>query len=193
MKKIIALIFVCSVFSVSLFADHFGIPLPGGKPTVIENFEEGYVWCHAGEDWDRWGGSHVTVGAEQWRKWRTDGKYSLHMTYGEQHGPSQSLWYTDYPENETLDMSEYDYIAMDIYNPNDFGIVFGFCMQNSNWDWLQSESWVWFPKGEHSICFSLKNVDVEKRKTVRRLFIMMPTETFSEGDVFIDNIRGYKE
>lgn len=192
MKKIIALIFSLSVISVSLFADHFGVPLPEGDATTIENFEEGYVWVHAGEDWDRWGGSHVAVGAEQWRKWRTEGKYSLHMIYGKNVDGAQSLWYTDYPENETLDISKYDFIAMDVYNPSDLGLVLGFCMQDFNWDWAQSENWVWFPKGEHTLCFDIRNIDLEKRKTIRRLMFLMPTETTSEGDLYIDNIRGYK-
>jgi len=192
MKKLVTILLAFSIFAVPLFADHFGVPMPEGTPETIENFEEGYVWVHAGEDWDRWGGSHVTVGAEQWRKWRTDGKYSLHMIYGEQKSPSQSLWYMDYPENETLDISNYDYIAVDVYNPSNLGIVFGFCMQGMDWGWLQSDTWVWFPKGEHTICFDIRNVDKEARKQIRRIMIMMPTETESEGSVFIDNIRGFK-
>lgn len=192
MKKIIALFLTLSIFAVPLFADHFGVPMPSGTPATIENFEEGYVWIHAGEDWDRWGGSHVTVGAEQWRKWRTDGKYSLHMIYGEQHGESQSLWYMDYPENETLDLSQYDFVAMDVYNPNSMGLVFGFCMQGFEWEWVQSDTWIWFPQGEHTLCFDIRNISPETRKKIRRMIFLMPTETFSEGSVFIDNIRGFK-
>ena len=180
------------VFAGLLFADNFGAPMPQGTPTTIENFEDGYVWVHAGEDWDRWGGSHVTVGAEQWRKWRTDGKYSMHLIFGEQHGPSQSLWYSDYPETETLDLSVFDYLVIDVYNPNDLGLVFGFCFQDLEWNWLQSDTWMWFPKGEHSLCFDIRNIDKERMKNIRRLIFIMPAETFSEGSVYIDNIRGYK-
>jgi len=193
MKKICALFLIFSVLSVSVFADHFGVPMPSGTAYTIENFEDGYVWVHAGEDWDRWGGSHLTVGAEQWRKWRTDGKYALHMIYGEQHGESQSLWYSDYPENETLDLSSYDYVAMDVMNPSNIGIVFGFCLQDFEWGWMQSDTWIWFPKGEHTICFDIRNIPKDKLKKVRRIMIMMPTETFKEGDVYIDNIRGFKD
>ncbi len=192
MKKIVTLFALLSVFSAGLFAEVFGGPIPDGKAETIENFEEGYVWVHAGEDWDRWGGSHVTVGAEQWRKWRTDGKYSMHLIYGKQKSPSQSLWYTDYPENETLDLSKYSYVVMDVYNPNDMGLVFGFCLQDMNWGWLQSNTWNWFPKGEHTLVFDIRNIDKESLKQIRRLMVMMPTDTDSEGSVFVDNIRGYK-
>lgn len=192
MKKLL-LFFLISVFFISLIgAEQLGAPLPSGKAAVVENFEEGYVWVHAGEDWDRWGGSHSTVGAELWRKWRTEGKYSLHMIYGKNIDGAQSLWYMDYPENETLDISEYDFIAVDLYNPSDLGIVLGFCMQDCNWDWVQSDTWIWFPKGEHTLCYDIRNIDVEKRKNIRRLMFLMPTETTREGDLYIDNIRGYK-
>lgn len=192
MKKIVIII-SCVLFSVTaLFADNFGAPMPSGNPVIIDNFEDGYVWVHAGENWDRWGGKHVTLGCELWRKWRTEGKYSLHLMFGHNQDGAQSLWYCDYPENEILDISSSNTIVVDVYNPEPYPLVVGLCFQDNKWEWINSATWAWFPSGNHTLAFDISNISLDQRKRIRRIMFMLPNDTNGEGSFFIDNIRGYK-
>lgn len=191
MKKAITSIILAAA-SFLAFADIFGSPLPSTSSRKIEDFEEGYVWVHAGEDWDRWGGHHVSSGAELARKWKTSGRYSIQLSYDRCIGEDKAVWYTDYTSGAYLDISDVDFIAMDVYNPEEHPLVLGLCIQDKEWQWLQSDTWCWFPKGEHTLVYDMRNVPASKRNQIARLLLMQPNPTPDEGLFYVDNIRGYK-
>lgn len=192
MKKLICLITAMVCFAGAVFADTYGATLPKGSSYKIEDFEEGYVWLHAGADWDRWGDHHVSSGAELARKWKTSGKYSMQLSYDHMVKEDKALWYTDYTSGSYLDISAYDYVAIDVYNPFEWPLLLGFCMQDKNWEWMNSDDWIWFPTGEHTLVFSLKNIPANKRSELARLMLMQPLNTGDEGYLYVDNIRGYR-
>ncbi len=192
MKKLLSIALICSIITGFVYAETFGAAMPSGPGTKVEDFEDGFVWIHAGADWDRWGDHHVSCGAELARKWKTTGRYSLMVSYDRVYEGDNSMWYTDYEDSDLLDLSPYSYITMDVYNPNDYPLVLGLTGLDKEWKWLQSETWCWFPKGEHTLVFDITTIPLEQKKNIKRLQLLQAITTPDEGYFYIDTIRGYK-
>ncbi len=186
MKKNILILFL-AVFSAMLsFAQNvMGSPLPKGSSTVVDNFEEGYVWVFGAE-------GSVSSGAELARKWRTEGKYSLMVSSAPNLNGSNALWFTEYVEGDYLDISGYSYIAVDVNYPFDEPLVIGLCFLSDVWEWGQAEEWIWFPKGEYTLVYDIRNVPKSVTSKVRRFMFMQVMATSTDIHLYIDNIRGYK-
>ena len=80
---------------------------------------------------------------------------------------------------------------MDVYNPEDFGIVLGFAMQTARWNWIQSGTWIYVGPGEHTVVFDITNFKEEDKQSIARVLIGGAGEHGS-GSFYVDNIRFYR-
>ncbi len=193
MKKIICT--VCSLLCISsfIFCKTVGGKLPKGAGTSIEDFEEGYVWVHAGEDWEKWEGKHHhAIGAELVHRWKTNGKYSVELQFDYITEEDHAMWYTDFPATETLDFSNYNCVAFDVYNPEKYDLILGIAFQNLEWDWLQLlDVTATVPTGEHTVVLDISGIPPEKRVAIRRIIFEQTAVTPGEGHFYLDNLRAY--
>lgn len=186
MKKYILILFLAFFSAMFTFAQNvLGSPMPQGSSTVVDNFEEGYVWVFGAE-------GSVSSGAELARKWKSEGKYSLKISSAPNNNGSNALWFTEYVEGDYLDISEFNYIAIDVKYPCSEPLVIGLCFLSDVWEWGQGEEWIWFPEGEYTLVYDIRNVPKSVTTKVRRIMLMQVMATNSDIHLYIDNIRGYK-
>lgn len=186
MKKIFLFLMIFSfTFATNLFAQ-VDATVPKGTVQIIDNFENGNYWIWAGSDWDQWGGHKVSSGADLYKKWVSEGKYSMQLVMDSVEPGNDATWFYDGGQ----DLSGGKYIVADFYNPTPIHHVIGIAIQaTDNWTWLQTESYT-LPPGQHTIVFYVENLN-EHFDDIKRINITDYVFEKNDGDtsIFVDNIR----
>ncbi|MCR4742460.1 MAG: hypothetical protein K5866_06295 [Treponema sp.] len=184
-KSFLAFLVFGFVFSAGLFAQ-VDIPIPKGQVQIIDDFENGNYWIWAGSDWDQWGGHKVSSGADLYKKWVSEGKYSMQLVMDSVEPGNDGSWFYDGGQ----DLSGGKYIVCDFYNPTPINHNVAIVLQcTDNWNWNQSDFFM-LPPGEHTIVFKVEHLN-EHFDEVKRINISDYVNEKHEGDtsIFVDNIR----
>ncbi len=163
--------------------------LPEGTVTLIDGFENGNYWIWAGSDYDQWGTHKYSAGARISKKWASEGTHSLACKVEPMPGTTgwyDGLWFYDGNQN----FSGVKYIAVDVYNPMQEGILLSLILQvTDKWLWKQSD-FFWISPGVRTVVFDVTKYD-EFLDSVKRIQIQLGTNTaFKQYETFyIDNLR----
>ncbi|MCR5188877.1 MAG: hypothetical protein K6C97_08065 [Treponema sp.] len=187
MKKLLAFLSIFMIGSAFMFAQ-MDQGLPKGTVELFDGFENGNYWIWAGFDWDQYGDIKISTGANLSRDWASEGKHSLELTMDaltEESGKS-GVWFYD----GTNDLSGSKYIAIDIYNPEDYTYSIQAVLQaTDSWNWCGLPGYQVTP-GVHTLVWDLSQYD-DKLFDVRRISVYSSGwEVMDrESHIYVDNIR----
>jgi hypothetical protein len=195
-----------SLASVCAFAQ---AALPDGQATLLDGFEDGNYWQAVGDTWDKWGQHNLSLEANTYDQWATEGTTSGEWVFDKiplkgspewkaakiaDTGTPQATFFCD--NLAIKDWTGVKYIVLDINNPNKDVIRLEFCSQTTdNWNWTQTK-----PKdvqpGVSTVVFDLsKDLDgvaaipgMDQMK--RAMFTVVGIgEDGIDGKFYVDNIR----
>ena len=162
------------------------IQIPSGEVQVIDDFENGNYWIWSCSDWDQWGGHKVSAGADLYKKWSSQGKYSLELVMEAVGEGDDASWFYD----GSQDLRGGRYIVADFYNPTNSVHEIAVVVQvTDNWNWKESPSFELRP-GKHTIVFPVEELN-EHFDEVKRITILDEPSIHTSGftSIFVDNIR----
>lgn len=190
MKRFLGMIIlILSTFGVNSAFAQVDTDLPKGQVVVFDGFENGNFWIWAGFDYDQFGVHKISNGANLSMDWASEGRHSLELTM-EAMGPGSSKsasWFYD----GTNDLSGTKYVAVDIYNPEDYTYYIYAVLQATNeWKWCQSAQGYTISKGVHTVIYDFREF-TNILDDVRRVSINCDNwaEYNKESHIYIDNIR----
>ena len=186
MKKIFTVITILFI-SIAAFAQE-DPRISEGASFIFDGFEKGNYWIWAGFDWDQYGTSKISTGANISKDWASEGSHSLEMTMDVMDAKStkSAIWFYD----GTNDLSGAKYMVMDFYNPEKYTYKINVVIQaTENWNWCSLEHYD-LPRGEHTFVFDLTRY-ADKLHDVRRIAIYNDSSDIlmKESHFYVDNIR----
>ena len=186
MKKIFTVITILLI-SVAAFAQT-DPRIKEGTSVLFDGFEKGNYWIWAGFDWDQYGTSKISTGANISKDWASEGRHSLEMTMEIMDAKStkSAIWFYD----GTNDLSGAKYMVMDFYNPENYTYKLNVVIQaTDNWNWCSLEHYD-LPKGQLTLVFDLSPY-ADKLHDVRRIAIYNDSSEIlmKESHFYVDNIR----
>lgn len=187
MKKILAILSIFMIWSAAMFAQ-VDEGLPRGTVSLFDGFENGNFWIWAGFDWDQYGDIKLSSGANISRDWASEGKHSLELTMDpltENSGKS-GVWFYD----GTNDLTGTKYVAIDIYNPEEYYYNIQVVLQaTNNWKWCSTPSYTVGP-GVHTIVYNVTQY-TEFLNDVKRISVYSSGWEVLDKDshIYVDNIR----
>jgi hypothetical protein len=179
------------------------VSVPSGEVTLIDNFEDGNYWAAVGDSWDKWGSHNLSLEAELYDQWGSDGPTSGDWLFDKI--PAKGGQATFFSDQLILtDWTGMKYIAIDVNNPQNTSFTMCFsCQTTDGWQWTQTKPAEVAP-GVSTIIFDLTkdildgaNVPVKAipgQDQVKRA--MFNVVTFGKdggaGRFYADNIRVIK-
>lgn len=165
------------------------VELPKGSISVFDGFENGNFWIWAGFDYDKYGPHKISNGANLSMDWASEGRHSLELTMEAMDAASSksASWFYD----GTNDLSGTKYVAVDIYNPEDYTYyVYAVFQATNDWKWCQAAQGYHIPKGVHTVVYDFREF-TNILNDVRRVSINCDNwEVYNkESHIYIDNIR----
>lgn len=199
MKKILFLLIpVVVLFSCASSPEKEPVPensykepvLPETESFVLDDFESENYWYAVKNYWDSAIGPNFSKTAEISRNWKTDNSSLLcSMEPAGEETKSQASWCCDVPLLE--DWTGYNFVAFDVKNPETFEYALNFALQGTEkWIWRQTQV-ILVPEGEHTVLFSLENIEDDILKDVKRI-VFQSLNPNPGGFIYFDNLRLYK-
>ncbi len=187
MKRFILVLMILLTTAVSVFAQ-VDEGLPKGRVTLFDGFENGNYWIWAGFDWDQYGTHKFSSGANLSMDWASEGRHSLELTMEPMPADKakSAVWFYD----GTNDLTGTRYIAVDIYNPEEYTYSIAAVIQaTDSWKWCQTTHYQVSP-GVHTLVFDVTKY-TEYLHDVRRLTLTHDgwQETTRDTHIYVDNIR----
>jgi hypothetical protein len=127
---------------------------PAGDVVLVDNFEDGNYWASVGSSWDQWGSHNLSLEAELYDKWGTDGGTSAYWVFDTIPAKGgQATFFCD--QLLQTDWTGAKYIVLDINNPEteSFTLCFS-CQTTDGWKWTQTKA-VEVKPGVSTIIFDL--------------------------------------
>ncbi|MBB5225937.1 hypothetical protein DYE50_11290 [Treponema ruminis] len=188
MKKLFLGMTILALCAFSAFSQ-VNVELPKGPVELFDGFEKGNYWIWAGFDYDQYGPHKISNGANLSMDWASEGRHSLELTM-EAMGPGSSKsasWFYD----GTNDLSGTKYLAVDIYNPEDYTYnIYAVLQATNEWKWCQPPQSYQLGKGVHTVVYDFREF-TSFLSDVRRISINCDNwmEYNKESHIYIDNIR----
>lgn len=187
MKKLITIFAILMLSITAVFAQVDG-DIPEGATFLFDGFEKGNYWIWAGFDWDQYGSTKISTGANISKDWASEGSHSLEMTMDvmDRNSTKSAIWFYD----GTNDLSGSKYMVMDFYNPENYTYIVNVVLQTTDqWNWCSLETYN-LPKGQHTMVFDLSKY-ADKLHDVRRISIYNNSGDIlmKESHFYVDNIR----
>lgn len=190
MKKLLTLVSCFILIASATFADVIGVSeMPSTRNTiVVDDFKNGNYWIWDGFDWDQYGAPKIGTSARLSRKWASQGNTSLEckLKRSTQESSQNATYYMDY----TWDFTGGKYVAIDVYNPEDFAFNIGIAFQTTNnWNWQDLGNYNVQP-GVHTLVFDISHLEPEHIREVKRITVSHVWGTTPRAGIFyIDNLR----
>ncbi|MCQ2592130.1 MAG: hypothetical protein MJ188_05040 [Treponema sp.] len=166
--------------------------LPDSYELLLDGLEEGNLWYGVGHEWDQWGSHNLSLTAELNKEWCTEGEYSIKCTMepATAETSKQATWCNNSPIE--ADISDYNWCAVDVYNPGPYDFNISIAIQNGNdWGWDQSIPAIMKP-GAQTLLFDMSNFPYEHKANVF-CFMIQQCDMETEGTViYFDNFRLYE-
>ena len=142
--------------------------LPTGEMTILDNFADGNYWEAVGSGWDDEAQNHhnmvsiCDLSEDKFAGWPTAGaSVSLKCESSEPESGNTGCAFWMCNNVAVTDWTGMNYLAVDVYNANDFEIKLDLCLQttdaNDTWIWAQAPE-VSVPKGAHTVLYSFKDL-----------------------------------
>ena len=188
MKKLFFGMIILAISAFSAFSQ-VDEGLPKGSVEVFDGFEKGNYWIWAGFDYDQFGTHKISNGANLSMEWSSEGRHSLELTMEamDKDSSKSASWFYD----GTNDLSGTKYLAVDIYNPEDYTYNLYAVLQATNeWKWCQAAQSYQIGKGVHTVVYDFREF-TSFLSDVRRISINCDNwmEYNKESHIYIDNIR----
>ncbi len=174
--------------------------IPEGEIISLDNFEEGNYWVAVGDSWDQWGSHNLSLEAELFEEWGTDGPTSADWVYDTIPATGgQATFFCD--QLLETDWTGAKSIVIDINNPESFAITIVFSTQTTDgWTWSQTKTIEIQPGITENVAFDLtsglldgNNQAIEAIPGLdmvkRAMFSVMLAGDGKAGRFYVDNIR----
>jgi hypothetical protein len=174
--------------------------LPAGDVLLLDNFEDGNYWVAVKDSWDQWGAHNLSLEAELYEKWGTDGPTSGDWVFDKiPAAGGQATFYCD--QLIETNWTGAKYIVIDINNPQAEALTICFsCQTTDGWKWTQTKT-LEAPPGISTLVFDLtkdlldgsntpvKAIDgIDQMK--RAMFnVVKYGKNGGSGRFYVDNIR----
>lgn len=164
--------------------------LPETECFLLDDFESENYWYAVKNHWDSEIGPNFSKTAEISRNWKNDNSSLLcSMEPAAEDSKCQASWCCDVPLLE--DWTGFNFIAFDVKNPESFEYALNFALQGTEkWIWKQTDV-ILVPEGEHTVLFTLENVEKDILKDVKRI-VFQSLNSNPGGFIYFDNLRLYK-
>ncbi len=176
------------------------VVIPAGEVLLLDNFEDGNYWVAVGDSWDQWGTHNLSLEAELYTEWGTDGKTSGDWVFDKIPATGgQATFYCD--QLIETNWTGAKYIVIDIKNPEAEALTICFsCQTTDGWKWTQTKT-LEAPPGESTLVFDLTKDLLDGANTPvpaidgidqmkRAMFnVVKYGKNGGSGRFYVDNIR----